>query len=183
MTVESQAKERRTVRDGQAQDLPLRASLRIGSRIRTIARREVLIGLLNFAWIVPLAAALTEVLRFFRYEPPTTDQTRFTLGTAAGLPKLPTYVETARGWLHRDDAGLFAVDAVCTHLGCTVKLESDAKYECPCHGSRFAPDGAVLRGPASIPLRFVALEWSGDRQLIVDPAMQVDAAVRLPEAG
>src|SRR5574341_821733 len=158
MTVESQAKERRTVRDGQAQDLPLRASLRIGSRIRTIARREVLIGLLNFAWIVPLAAA-------------------------AGLPKLPTYVETARVWLHRDDAGLFAVDAVCTHLGCTVKLESDANYECPCHGSRFAPDGAVLRGPASIPLRFVALEWSGDRQLIVDPAMQVDAAVRLPEAG
>lgn len=57
--------------------------------------------------------------------------------------------------MYRDDAGqLHCVSALCTHLGCVVSFNAAEKaWECPCHGSRFAPDGAVLQGPANRPLR------------------------------
>ncbi|MFD0634595.1 Rieske 2Fe-2S domain-containing protein [Catenulispora yoronensis] len=50
---------------------------------------------------------------------------------------------------YRDASGiLHLVSAVCSHLGGTVGFNDVEKtWECPCHGSRFAPDGAVLQGP------------------------------------
>ncbi|MFF8481408.1 FAD-dependent oxidoreductase [Streptomyces antibioticus] len=56
--------------------------------------------------------------------------------------------------VHRDDDGrLHAVSARCTHLGCPVAFDAaERAWECPCHGSRFAPDGQVLQGPAVRPL-------------------------------
>jgi Rieske Fe-S protein len=54
----------------------------------------------------------------------------------------------------RDRAGRLHVrSAVCTHLGCTVQWNATEQcWDCPCHGSHFAPDGAVLNGPAISPL-------------------------------
>ena len=55
----------------------------------------------------------------------------------------------------RDASGrLHAVSARCTHLGCIVDWNgAEGSWDCPCHGSRFGPDGAVLQGPAVAPLR------------------------------
>ncbi|HVF19706.1 MAG TPA: FAD-dependent oxidoreductase [Mycobacteriales bacterium] len=55
---------------------------------------------------------------------------------------------------YRDDSGkVHAVSAKCTHLGCIVAFNSAEKsWDCPCHGSRFDVDGAVLQGPAVDPL-------------------------------
>jgi 3-phenylpropionate/trans-cinnamate dioxygenase ferredoxin reductase component len=59
--------------------------------------------------------------------------------------------------LYRDDEGaIHAVSAVCTHMGCLVEWDSEGRvWGCPCHGSRFDPDGKVLQGPAKKPLKTV----------------------------
>ena len=60
----------------------------------------------------------------------------------------------------RDHAGdLHAVSAACTHLGCIVHFDHErTSWQCPCHGSRFGIDGAVLCGPAKTPLEPVQLD-------------------------
>jgi Rieske Fe-S protein len=77
---------------------------------------------------------------------------------------------------YRDDAGsLHAVSAVCTHLGCVVQWNDGEKsWDCPCHGSRFDVDGAILNGPARAPL--AAAE-------IAAPPPGNPSATRLPRRG
>lgn len=55
---------------------------------------------------------------------------------------------------YRDDRGrLHVVSLRCTHLGCLLRFnEAERSWDCPCHGSRFGIDGAVLEGPAVEPL-------------------------------
>jgi glycine/D-amino acid oxidase-like deaminating enzyme/nitrite reductase/ring-hydroxylating ferredoxin subunit len=64
--------------------------------------------------------------------------------------------------VHRDDEGqLHACSARCTHLGCLVGWNrADRTWECPCHGSQFGADGALLHGPATEPLPPVDLPES-----------------------
>jgi len=55
---------------------------------------------------------------------------------------------------YRDERGeLHTFSARCTHLGCIVGWNpADRAWECPCHGSRFAADGALVQGPATADL-------------------------------
>jgi cytochrome b6-f complex iron-sulfur subunit len=46
-----------------------------------------------------------------------------------------------------------AIEAVCTHEGCTVTGADGDVYVCPCHGSRYNRSGQVLHGPAMASLR------------------------------
>jgi nitrite reductase/ring-hydroxylating ferredoxin subunit len=48
-----------------------------------------------------------------------------------------------------EDGAVTRLSAACTHMGCLVHWNSLEKcWDCPCHGSQFAPDGQVLNGPA-----------------------------------
>jgi cytochrome b6-f complex iron-sulfur subunit len=46
-----------------------------------------------------------------------------------------------------------ALEAVCTHEGCTVNSADGDVYVCPCHGSRYNRSGQVVTGPARASLR------------------------------
>lgn len=47
-----------------------------------------------------------------------------------------------------------SVVALCSHLGGTLAWnDAERSWDCPLHGSRFTPDGQVLEGPATRPLR------------------------------
>lgn len=53
----------------------------------------------------------------------------------------------------RRNGELCVLNPTCTHMGCTVAWNSAEKsWDCPCHGSRFSIEGAVLNGPATTPL-------------------------------
>ncbi len=62
-----------------------------------------------------------------------------------------------------------AFSAVCTHMGCTVGFfQPTLQFRCPCHGSMFsATTGAVIQGPAVLPLPRIAIEES-DGSLLAD---------------
>ena len=61
---------------------------------------------------------------------------------------------TGKAGVYRDEAGgVHGVSLRCTHLGCLVRFNAaERSWDCPCHGSRFDVDGAVLEGPATKPL-------------------------------
>lgn len=51
---------------------------------------------------------------------------------------------------YRDmDNTWYAVAPACTHMGCNVIWnEAETSWDCPCHGSRFKPNGEIIQGPA-----------------------------------
>lgn len=53
--------------------------------------------------------------------------------------------------LYKNENGkVYAVDPVCPHAGCLVAWNGAEKsWDCPCHGSRFSCNGALLTGPAT----------------------------------
>ena len=94
-----------------------------------------------------------------------------------------TFSGEKRLFLFREKSGFRAMSAVCTHLGCTVrafvKADDDEFAQdhshCPCHGSVFARDGEVLRGPAARPLESYQVNLLPDGHLQVDKGRRVTA--------
>ena len=92
---------------------------------------------------------------------------------ASGEIKSVDELEPGEGAIMRDGLAKLAVyknaggevvsrSAACTHMGCIVHWNSFEQYwDCPCHGSQFAPDGAVLNGPAVKPLAIADAPVSG----------------------
>jgi glycine/D-amino acid oxidase-like deaminating enzyme/nitrite reductase/ring-hydroxylating ferredoxin subunit len=58
---------------------------------------------------------------------------------------------------YRDSHGALTLrSAVCTHMACIVGWnDAEGTWDCPCHGSRFTPQGDVIAGPAETPLAVV----------------------------
>jgi cytochrome b6-f complex iron-sulfur subunit len=102
------------------------------------------------------------------YEPPKVFK--------AGVPNeyLPEsvsekYKDTERVWICRDEEKIFALVAICTHLGCTPRwLAAENKFKCPCHGSGFTFQGINFEGPAPRPLERAKISLTETGELLVD---------------
>jgi len=89
---------------------------------------------------------------------------------AQGLKGDPTYV------LITEDKTLdtYGINAVCTHLGCTVPWNAVAKqFQCPCHGSRYDATGKVVRGPAPLSLALAHAD-NVDGKVVLSPWTEQD---------
>ena len=144
------------------------------------SRRNFLVWVTRGAVAAASALAVGQVARFFSFEPPGGAPAVVTIGKpeAFGAGAL-TYVPAARAYIGHDNDGLYAIDAVCTHLGCLVEQKPEGGFACPCHGSQFAARGEVLNGPASRPLQRLALNQGSDGQVSVDRSRIVAPETRL----
>jgi Rieske Fe-S protein len=71
----------------------------------------------------------------------------------ADFPELATTgvlvdVGRERAVMRTGPASFEAHSRICTHEGCDTAVANN-RFECPCHGSIFAADGAVIRGPST----------------------------------
>jgi cytochrome b6-f complex iron-sulfur subunit len=78
-------------------------------------------------------------------------------------------VGTRRVLVLEDSAGeLHALDAKCTHEGCTVRYVSgEALIWCACHNARFDLQGRVLAGPPPRPLSRHGVQRNADGSIVV----------------
>jgi len=68
----------------------------------------------------------------------------------------------------------FALNSICTHLGCVVPWSKSAnRFCCPCHGSQYDENGKVVRGPAPLSLALAHISTADDK-IAVSPWKETD---------
>lgn len=141
---------------------------------RGVTRREFL----NYVALASLALFTAEVTgAIIAFSLPRFREGEFggtrTIGTIGDkLPKAdsaPVAYADVKTWIVNVGAGaaakgggkegLVALYKVCVHLGCLYAwVDSNQRFECPCHGSKYQLDGTYIEGPAPRDLdRFVVL--------------------------
>ncbi len=102
------------------------------------------------------------------FQPPATFKAGLLTDYAVGEVS-EKYKQEFRVWIVREEQGIYAVFAKCTHLGCTPRwLAAENKFKCPCHGSGFFKTGLNFEGPAPRPLDRFKISVAEDGQLVVD---------------
>lgn len=148
---------------------------------RRFNRRSFLTLLAQGSVAAAVTAAVVQTVRFLSFKPPGSGSSIVPLGQPDSYPrKTLIYVAEARVYIGHDENGLYALDAVCSHLGCLVEPLEEGGFMCPCHDSLFDEEGRALSGPATQPLQHLYL-WLDEEQgqLMVDRSEPVEPAVRL----
>lgn len=69
--------------------------------------------------------------------------------------------------LSRDGDSVTALLGICTHQGCSVRMEPEYIL-CPCHNSRFTWEGEVISGPADEPLPPLAVTVENGQVVVTE---------------
>lgn len=118
----------------------------------------------GFSLLAFIRSAFPRVL----FQPPSTFKAGLVSDYAIGEVS-EKYKQEFRVWIVREEGGVYAIFAKCTHLGCTPRwLAAENKFKCPCHGSGFFKDGLNFEGPAPRPLDRFRISLNQDGQLVVD---------------
>ncbi|MEW5978819.1 MAG: Rieske 2Fe-2S domain-containing protein [Acidobacteriota bacterium] len=143
-----------------------------------IPRRDVL-GLASlWSAAAALVFALLGMLRLPKAAILPSPSKKFRVTLPETLPPGEAFLPPNRSVaLFRDPDGVYAISTICTHLGCIIKPTPEG-FECPCHGSRFASDGSVTKGPAPRALDWLKVDHRGG-QWIVDEGEKVSPGTKV----
>lgn len=118
----------------------------------SVSRRKVLGHIMASAMGIPLLGGLMAMLRRVQVRQ-VPSAVSLPVEIPAGLSVVGSVV------VQRDlDGAIHAFSGRCTHLGCHLDRVHGDETVCPCHGSRFRGDGAVVKGPATRPLEALKAE-------------------------
>ncbi len=129
-------------------------------------------------WVAFFSFVATMLIGSLRYmfprvlfEPSTVFKAGFpdeySIGTVA-----TKWVKDKRVWIARNEEGIFALIAICTHLGCTPRwLVAENKFKCPCHGSGFTREGLNFEGPAQKALERAQITLAEDGQILINKSI------------
>jgi cytochrome b6-f complex iron-sulfur subunit len=132
-----------------------------------ISRRRFLDLVVKASLAGSALMGLGMLLRYLGYQSVDSPPTQYDLGLATDYPLGSRRVaQSAQAIIIHDQQGYHAISLVCPHLGCIVNVTSDG-FACPCHGSRFLPDGSLRSGPASHPLNSLYVEVNAEGHLIL----------------
>ena len=121
---------------------------------------------------VSLLAAIRSAFPRVLFTPPSTFKAGLPTDYAIGEVS-EKFKKDQRVWIIRTEAGLYALFAKCTHLGCTPRwLTAENKFKCPCHGSGFYKTGVNFEGPAPRPLERLRITRAEDGQLLIDKGVK-----------
>jgi Rieske Fe-S protein len=135
--------------------------------MKNISRRDFLKLSTNSLLALAGVLGLGGLLRYLSFQADPTPQTDFDIGPANNYPiNSRTIVPEVPAVVIHDDKGLRAVSLTCSHLGCTIE-ERNFGFECPCHSSRYDPNGVVLKGPSTADLRKLRVAPTEDGNLHV----------------
>ena len=154
---------------------PAGASVSPPSRLspEPLPRRDFLGLAALWSAVATLAFGLLGAMRLPRAAVVPSPSHKFRVTLPQGLAPNEPFVPPGRPIaVFRDGEGVYAVSTVCTHLGCIVKAEGGG-FACPCHGSRFALDGSVTKGPAPKALPWLSVSAVGGDTFLVDEATTV----------
>ncbi|WP_417913968.1 ubiquinol-cytochrome c reductase iron-sulfur subunit [Candidatus Electronema sp. JM] len=124
-------------------------------------RRSVLLRFVRWAAALSGLALIHPLFRFSGF---TIKPKPKYIKIAAPLPRSGVHAEREFFlFASADRSTAWAVSRTCTHLGCRVNfLEDKQLIECPCHQSRFTPQGERLAGPAQRNLPVFPVEVEQD---------------------
>ena len=132
-----------------------------------VARRSFLSLAAFGSFIAAMATAVAGMLRLPKPAVLPGPVRRFKVGFPDQYPVgSEMRLEAENVYLFRDERGVYAISATCTHLGCTVSRAAKG-FECPCHGSKFGENGNVLAGPAPRALAWLEVGRAADGQLVI----------------
>jgi cytochrome b6-f complex iron-sulfur subunit len=132
-----------------------------------ISRRDFLKLIRNGFLYLSGALSFLGLLKFLDFDPNPAPKTEFDLGAADNFPpgSRTVLAEIPAILIHTENK-FSALSLVCTHLGCTLGIDTDG-FACPCHNSRFDQEGNVIHGPATKPLPALRVEITNEGHLIL----------------
>lgn len=143
-----------------------------------VSRRDFL-GIAAFGTaILSALSVFAGTLRIFKPDVHYEESRKFKIGKPGNFPMgTVKELDKEKVFIFSDNDGLYAISAICTHLGCIV-YSTETGFRCPCHGSVYNDEGKVIAGPAPRNLAWYEISQNVDGSLMVDSAKEVQKGTK-----